>query len=364
MTPDQMRLLRGVLLVGDDAGHNMTSWCETTDLDSVDGSSHRLLPLLFRGLSQRELAPPELDRLRGVYRKSWYRNQQHVAAVATAIRVLDGAGIGHAVVAGLPLALTAYDDLGARMIPAVRVVVLPVDGESTVDLLSRAVGLLSRRGFVTVDPSRGYGWGLPTLLATPGGGVLDVRGSVYGPGWSEAPDHELSARLVPLEGNGFATSTLDATDAMVEAATHAAATQDSWLQGLADIAFVARRADPAVDWAQVSARYDRTPLAVPLHEAVGTLIDEIGASLGTGAAKWHGEYKARAADRIGAWTHRNGRRLLRLPAWYRRGVHAQGRVMSPSGFITFAAAVYGIESPADAVRRVKRRVRMVVGERE
>lgn len=348
MTPDQAMLLRAVLLSGEAGERNANEWCSTADLDSVDGSSHKLLPLLFRSLSSRELAPRNMDRLRGVYRKSWYRNQQHVAAVSKAIEALDTAGIDHAVVAGLPIALTAYGDLGARSLYVARLVVPAADVE-------RAVGRVARRGFEIQRSARVYGWGVPTILGTSTGGVLDIRGSVYGPGWADGRGEDLRERQVELVTETLASSTLDATDTIVLAAVEAASTPESWLQGLVDVALLARAADAAVDWSEVARRYGDSAMSVPLHDALSALVDDLGVAVGADAGRWHAEHRSRLRDRVAFWPHRNGRRLLRLVPWYLRGRRSRGQDVTPSGFVSFAAAVYGIDSRTDFVKRVKRR---------
>lgn len=346
MTPDQLTLLQGILRAGDEAPDLLMRWCSTTNLDTVDGASHKLLPLLFRGLSNAGLEPAELDRLRGVYRKSWYRNQQHVAAVAQVAKVLQSGTIPHAVVGGLALAMTHYEDLGARTVQVSRLVVPAAE-------VGPAVDAITKLGFRVRRPARLYGFGLPTIFVSPSGVLLDVRDWTYGPGWPDVSDPEIWDRRRPLEEGDLASSTLDATDALVLAAAEGAATPEGWLQGVVDVAVLIR--NDSVDWAALAERYGSSPLLVPLHEAVAALVDDVGIDVGSAAAQWHRSAQPGLRQRAAFFGNRNGRRLIRLVPWYRNG--RKGTVAGQqAGFGAFAAAVYGVDSLADAAGRVKRRI--------
>ena len=76
--PDELDLLllRAALSEGDDAPR---AWEEVRQrmgsITRLNGTTYRLLPLLYRNLSEQGVRDPELKRLKGVYRHSWYANQ-------------------------------------------------------------------------------------------------------------------------------------------------------------------------------------------------------------------------------------------------------------------------------------------------
>lgn len=346
MTPAHVGLLQGVLRSGDESVSKLVDWFDTTDLDAIDGDAHRLLPLAFRVMADARRRPVDMDRLRGVYRKSWYRNQQHIAALAQVTRTLDEVGIRHSVVAGLPLALNNYADVGARTVMTTRLVVPPSDAR-------RAIDAVSKRGYRIRRHAQIFGYGIPTVLIAPSGVIIDIRDFVYGPGWSSADDPSITGRMVEWTRTDVRSKTLDTVDAAVLAAAEAGSSPNAWLQGVVDVFMTLRNADES-DWKELSARYYASPLIVPLHEAVQCLIEEVGVDLGAGAAKWLHERVPDGKDRLVYASHRSGRRVLRLRSWYRRAAREQHGIEQPS-FPKFVAAVYGITSIRDALNRVGHR---------
>ena len=71
----QRLLLEAALGDGEAAVAAAREWSLLVDLDRIDFGSFRLLPLLVRNLERLDIELPSSDRLRGIYRRCWYRNQ-------------------------------------------------------------------------------------------------------------------------------------------------------------------------------------------------------------------------------------------------------------------------------------------------
>ena len=63
------------------------------DVDHLPGELHRLMPLLSRALTTSGVADPDLQRLKGVYQFSWYRNTMLFTDASGLVRRLNDAGI-------------------------------------------------------------------------------------------------------------------------------------------------------------------------------------------------------------------------------------------------------------------------------
>lgn len=342
-------LLRGLLLPGAEARSYLTEWCRGTDLQAVDSATHQLLPLLYRRLADLGLSPPEMDRLRGVHRKTWYRNQRHLAALQMANEVLSAAHIDVTFVGGLTLALGAYDDLGLRMLDAAQIVV-------PLETTDRCIDKLIDSGFVVDGNRRTAGFGLPTRLRHQDGGHIDVREFVYGPGWPDALDQRLSGRTSTVEVDGRPIRTLPSSDAMAAAAAFGLTVPLGAYRCLVDLVFLSKRSDRAVSWADLVADYQDTLLSVPLAEALRTIGEEIPGALNSEAGNWVPEIRPTWRQRMQFWFHRRGRRLARMPAWYWRGTRRPGSAKD-TGFIVFAKSVYDVTSTREAWAKLRRRLR-------
>lgn len=91
-------------------------WKGQTDLDAVGTPTYRLMPSLYLRMAQEQDFYDEwLGRIKGVYRQGWARNQLLLHATASVVKALDQQGIPSIMLKGVSLLLTAYKDVGGRM---------------------------------------------------------------------------------------------------------------------------------------------------------------------------------------------------------------------------------------------------------
>ncbi|HNG96267.1 MAG TPA: hypothetical protein PLB32_25930, partial [Acidobacteriota bacterium] len=72
---EQELLLQAALLNGEQALAAWKTWCSKVDLQALDTSSYRLLPLLYHNLNRLQVKHPWLPIMRGVHRHTWVKNQ-------------------------------------------------------------------------------------------------------------------------------------------------------------------------------------------------------------------------------------------------------------------------------------------------
>src|SRR6202008_4308852 len=106
--------------------------------DLWDAELHRLLPLVHSKLRAAGVADPDLARLRGLPRRTWYENQVALHRVRPGLDQLRAAGIPTLFLKGAPLALEHYGDLGLRPMADIDVLVPWADAPRALDLLEAA----------------------------------------------------------------------------------------------------------------------------------------------------------------------------------------------------------------------------------
>jgi hypothetical protein len=302
---------------------------------------------LYRRLSDVDIAPPEIERLRGVYKKTWYRNQRHRAALIHAVKVLRNAHIETTLVGDMAVALEAYAEFGSRTVEAAQIVVPP-------ESLGRSLDRLIKAGFVSDRRNPLAHFGLPTHLVDRTGGAVDLQSFVYGPGWPDELDRRLQDRRVSTRLDELPLQTLASSDAIAAVVAHGLASPFRRYQCLVDLVLLSRQADAAVDWAGLIERYQHTVLLTPLVDALETLRDQVPEALPPGAAVLLRMHPTRAQRRQ-FWLHRRDRRFARLPAWYRRATRQPG-TDEGVGFTAFVKGVYGVSSTREALLKGRNKI--------
>ncbi|HEY8600252.1 MAG TPA: nucleotidyltransferase family protein [Thermomicrobiales bacterium] len=139
-THEQALLLRAALGTGAAASSAYAEWRALVDIDTIDGGSFRLLPLLYRNLERQGLAgvDPSVARLKGVYRLSWVRNRTALARVQGLLGLLAEAGIEAQLLKGTALILGHYRDYGVRWMEDCDIFVRPAQAIRAMQIFREA----------------------------------------------------------------------------------------------------------------------------------------------------------------------------------------------------------------------------------
>jgi hypothetical protein len=114
-SPLQAALL--VVALEDSLEAAVTSWRElrpNLDVDELEPGSFELIPLVVRNLTLAGLDDPELDRLKGIVRRTWVRNNLLVERTKEAAQALAADDISALFIEGVALASRFYSELGLR----------------------------------------------------------------------------------------------------------------------------------------------------------------------------------------------------------------------------------------------------------
>jgi hypothetical protein len=112
---DELLLLHAILEKSDSTAiEYYKKWMSIINLDDVEGGSFRLLPLLYKRLSKTSQDIPHLEKLKGIYRQSFYKNTLLFHKFLTILVELEKRGIPVIVLKGIALVAAYYEDAGIR----------------------------------------------------------------------------------------------------------------------------------------------------------------------------------------------------------------------------------------------------------
>jgi hypothetical protein len=127
-------------------------WRDAANLDTLPAEQYPLLPALHANLARHGLAGEADARIKGVYRRAWYRNQRFGELADAIVPVLDRAGAPATLFGEGAAAQSLYEGRGERPIERLELMVAPAS-------VTRAAEALVRTGWQPVRP--------PELLADP-----------------------------------------------------------------------------------------------------------------------------------------------------------------------------------------------------
>ena len=142
----QQQLLKATIFQGKDCIRAWNHWINSADIDHLDPGSFRLFPLLYKNLISNGIDHPLLTRLKGIYKKTWYKNQMLLHQVQHVLSAFDAAGIDTLLMKGMALSLLYYKDLGVRSM-------LDFDILIPIKHTSKAMNYLVKNGWNPVERS-------------------------------------------------------------------------------------------------------------------------------------------------------------------------------------------------------------------
>lgn len=221
-TPQQERLLRAALWQGDKALRAWEAWQAQIDWDDhLDEGSYRLLPLLFHNLHQHGVQDPIMQKLKGIYRLAWYKNQTSFRRLAALLRAFHEAGIRTLTLKGAALTILHYQNYGLRPMSDFDVLV-------PIAQVADAVSLLQRSGWI--PESRFADIQIDALIATEQAlafqdateQALDLHWHVLQESRGPGADESFWRTAVSMEVDGAPTRALQPADQLLHVCLHGA----------------------------------------------------------------------------------------------------------------------------------------------
>jgi hypothetical protein len=245
---DQLLLLKFCLL--DDDGAARAAWKEwktRVDLDDLDAGSLRILSLVYRRLVDLQIEDPDLQRIKGIHRYQWTRNQLAWRGKAELLRALQAQGIDTLLLKGAALGQTVYPEPTARGMHDLDFLVPIANAPAAIELL-QARGWIAHHfdPVATIDLFHGLSFLHPDY------GEVDLHWHVMRSHCRSERDAELWTAARPFTHEGLATKILCPADQLLHACEHGQHHSPvSALQWLVDATFVIRHSPAPFDWARL-----------------------------------------------------------------------------------------------------------------
>ncbi|TMK21727.1 MAG: glycosyltransferase [Actinobacteria bacterium] len=135
----QLLLLRTVLAGEAEASEAWGRLDTIFDLDRLEEGSYALMPLLYRRLTDLGIRHPFLPRLKGIHRRTWYRNRMVLERTRSIVRAC-GPEIDALVMGAAALAIRAYAEPALREIAPIELLVRADGARRAVEAVTRDAG--------------------------------------------------------------------------------------------------------------------------------------------------------------------------------------------------------------------------------
>jgi len=348
-TREQELLLRASLLQGDPALQAWRNWKALVNVEQkLDAGSYRLLPLLYHNLQLLGVDDPLMSKLRGIYRRTWYKNQILFHHMAVVLDRFEKAGTKTMILKGAALVLLHYKNFGLRPMEDFDVLVPTAQTSEAIHLLmdlnwNPHLGseLLLRNSFRSTLRSHPFEDGA--------GRKLDLHWHLLLESRQEDADDDFWEGTLPVRLDGVHTKALNPTDQLL----HVCVSGASWnrtppLRWAADAVTILGTSGD-IDWTRLVAQAGKRHLILPLGDTLTYLRDALGAPVPGEVLR---SLKALPISRVDRIAHRakncpEDRRGPILNFWRLYECHLRS-VNNPDlrhkflGFPKFVQAYYGL----------------------
>ncbi len=369
--PQQELLLREAVSKDQTALKAWEKWKSIADMDHIDAGSYRLLPLVYRNLGRNGIRDPLMGKLKGIYRKSWYRNQTLFHHVAGIIRAFHGASMQTMVLKGAALTLLYYRDFGVRPMADFDVLVHTHQARAAIDRLRQL-------GFSSVERTDSELSQLHVYDAhsngftDEAGADVDLHWHVLLESLEPDADDDFWEAAVPLLLGDVPTHALNPTDTLLHVCVHGFRRSSiSPIRWVADAMTIINTSQGMIDWDRLAnqarkrgvslrlaatLRYLRSTFAVPipsecLHgiEGARTTLEE------------HFEYARRMGFLVGSLGTPTGSAMLQHLRRYSQYTQSHGFLRRIVGFPRYLQYVWRRDHlwqvPLHAIPRLVRKIR-------
>jgi hypothetical protein len=265
----------------------LAAWKDLVDrvdlTDLWDDEVYGLLPTVWCNLGT-EVGAEHHDLLKGLYRRAWVHNQHQTRHAAALSGDLGRAGIGNLLLGGVPIGLRHHDDLGARPMGPVDVLVRADDGAAARRVVESA-------GYEAVPvrapaPSRwertAKGADGVERAGRPGTyrrGPLDrvVLHTTIGPDAGTDPVDALWAAAVAFDLDGVAVRTLSPAHQLCHTVLHGVDSFDGpKLRWIPDSLAIVRDAGADLDWDAFAEAVEAHRCQLFVREGLDHLVERWG----------------------------------------------------------------------------------------
>ncbi|RYX82450.1 hypothetical protein EON83_19195 [bacterium] len=272
-TPTQELLLRAALIDGEKAVELWQQWHQQTDIENLDSSSSRLLPLLLCNLEKQGVPRSHLTRYKSVSRYYWLKNQLLFEQAKHLVLLLEDNGIPTLILNGGAIIPLYYPKSPARPMDDFDILVPSREASRAFDLLLAndyrlkvwKSAVAPSEQFYSVLHAHTFYYQQDPRSAKHN---FDVHQHVFPQSFTPDADDEFWDAAVPFEFEGISSRALCPEDMLLHMCAHGVYWADvPPLRWIADATLILR-ATPEFDWNRLVAQTKRLGLSGPVHQAL------------------------------------------------------------------------------------------------
>ncbi len=274
-TSDQELLLRAALLEGNEAAASWRAWHTYRNIDDLDPRCFHLLPQIYCNVQALDAAVPEMARLKGTYRYTWYGNQELMREIVPILEAFGNAGIHALVLKDLALAAAYYHDYGRRPIKEVHILVRP-------EHMSRALEVIQPLGWRTGIKSLQRLMRARSSVAAwkPGAKQAALQWRLFDAWLSPEQEEQVWSASVAASISDIPTRVLCPVDQLLSVCGYGVRYDlIPPTQWAVDGVTVLRSSPVAFDWDRLTVVAANAHITQPVHDALAYLRDRIGVDI-------------------------------------------------------------------------------------
>lgn len=271
---DDALLLKAILLPREEAIKAWEKWLKIVNIDTLEAGTNRMFPLLYVKLKEYDIKHPLMDRFKGIYRQTWYKNQMIFHNVEPLLAAFKDAGIDAIVLKGAALTVLYYKDLGLRHMNDFDLMITPSNMTKALMVLQTLDYEPIQRTWESFDDNLFYSrhsWGFKHTNSEQ---EFDLHWHLLPENCGLNDDATLWQHMQPIDINQFSTNTLDATDHLMHACVHGLKRNRIVpIRWVADAKIIIDQNE--IEWERLIKEVKERKIVLPVLQALNYLHDEI-----------------------------------------------------------------------------------------
>jgi hypothetical protein len=263
--PTQELLLKACLLEEKVAFDAWEQWRTKIDFEDLDWASFRLLPKLYRNLSNLQIKDTILQKSKGIYRKTWYENQMRFQSLANICEQFREEKIPTLVFKGAALSLEDYQDCGVRPMADLDILI-------PLNCVEKAETLVKKLSWKSIEEINSLARLTRSKHAVNyrnlSGEEIDLHWHLLANCLQDDSDLNFWKFAVPLTNERLSTLTLSPTDRLLSVCVHGLSWSSSYpCRWVADAVTIIQRWGNSIDWQRLLVYAQKHRLTIAITEA-------------------------------------------------------------------------------------------------
>ncbi|NUM34003.1 MAG: nucleotidyltransferase family protein [Candidatus Brocadiae bacterium] len=314
-TDSQELLLKAALNLGQDAIESWEEWKRREDIDRIEDASYRLFPLAYHNLQKQGSKDPLLEKLKGVYRLTWYRNQLLFHRTNAVLSAFQSHSIPMLVLKGVPLVLFYYKDHGLRPMNDFDVLVPKSQ-------ISLACETLFELGWKVKDETLERYLSLYHCIpfVNKEGFEIDLHQSMLQLSPQNTADEDFWQESIPATIDKVNIRILQPTDTLFHVCTHGATWEKlNLIRWVADAMTILRSPDVPIDWKRLLQTSRKQESVLAMRDTLVYLSQTFHAPIPADVLEEFQRQPARTMERIVYYTGTSEKRMhlgFLFKCWY------------------------------------------------